>query len=202
MSQPARAPREDTVALHTRAMDNLQFIRDAMESSSAFTSLPGLGGVIVGLTALAAAALASPPLFADHWLAVWLADAAIAILVLGWTMWLKARRTDVQLLRGVGRKFLLSLSPPLAAACVLTVVLYRYDAAAAIPGTWLLLYGVGVVTAGAYSVRAVPVMGACFMILAGMAFTVPEPWANAVLALGFGGLHIFFGVLVARRYGG
>lgn len=183
-------------------MDNLQFIRDAMETSSAFTSLPGRGGIIMGLSALLAATLASANLFADHWLSIWLVDAAIAVAIGSWTMVAKARRTDVQLLRGVARKFLLSLGPPILAAFMLTLVLYKMGATEAIPGTWLLLYGVGVVTAGTFSVRAVPVMGACFMLLGAVAFALPESFSNTILALGFGGLHVIFGTLVARRYGG
>ena len=182
-------------------MDNLQFIRDAMETSSAFTSLPGRGGVVMGLSALLAATLASPFFFAEHWLTIWLSDAAVAAAIGGWTMFAKARRTDVQLLRGVGRKFLLSLGPPILAAFLLTLVLHQGGLAQAIPGTWLLLYGVGVVTAGTFSVRAVPVMGVCFMLLGAAAFGLPE-WSNAILGLGFGGLHVVFGILVARRYGG
>ena len=183
-------------------MDNLQFMRDAMELSSAFTSLPGRGGVTVGITALMAAALTALPSLAPYWLVIWLVDAAVATLILSWTMVLKARRNDVQLLQGVARKFLLSLSPPIASACLLTIVLYRLGAVEAIPGTWLLLYGVGVMAAGAFSVRAVPVMGACFMVLGVAAFALPPAWTNAVMALGFGGLHILFGTLVARKYGG
>ena len=94
MSQPARKPSYDDnhpVALHTRAMDNLQFIRDTMESSSAFTSLPGRGGIVMGVSALLAATLASPAFFADRWLTIWLSDAAVAAAIGAWTMFAKAR---------------------------------------------------------------------------------------------------------------
>jgi hypothetical protein len=104
--------------------------------------------------------------------------------------------------RGVGRRFLFSLSPPLVAAVVLTVVLQRLGASEAIPGTWLLLYGAGVVTGGTFSVRPVPVMGVSFMILGVVALLAPPSWSNALLAAGFGGLHIVFGAIIARRYGG
>lgn len=189
------------VDLRDHAVDNLRYIRDAMESSGAFTSVPGWGGIAMGVSALFAALLAASVL-ADHWLGVWLVDAVLALSIGSWTMGKKARSQGVRLWRGVARRFLLGLSPPLAAAAILSLVLLRVGATTAIPGTWLLLYGAAVVSGGTYSVRPVPIMGFCFMILGVTAFVVPESWLNLLLALGFGGLHVLFGAVIARRYGG
>ncbi len=60
----------------------------------------------------------------------------------------------------------------------------------------------GIVTGGAYSVRVIPVMGLCFMLFGVATFLAPADWANSMLAAGFGGLHILFGTIIARRYGG
>jgi hypothetical protein len=71
-----------------------------------------------------------------------------------------------------------------------------------LPGVWMLLYGVGVVAAGTFSVRIVPVMGLAFMVVGTVALFAPASWTTACMAAGFGGLHLFFGTLIARRHGG
>lgn len=201
MSEPIRS-KPKSVAMHTHAMDNLRFIRSAMESSASFTSVPGLGGVVVGLTGLLAGVLAGLPALAGHWLTIWVVAAIVALVQGGLFMAKKARGEGVRLSRGVARRFFFSVTPPLVAACVLTVILNGSSASGVIPGLWLLLYGSGVISGGTYSVRPVPIMGVCFMILGLVALLAPEAWANGLLTLGFGGLHIVFGAMIARRYGG
>jgi hypothetical protein len=73
---------------------------------------------------------------------------------------------------------------------------------ALLPGVWMLLYGIGVVAAGTFSVRIVPVMGMAFMAVGAVALFAPAVWATPAMAAGFGGLHLFFGILIARRHGG
>jgi len=194
--------RVEPQALQTRALDNLRFIRETMESAAPFTAVPGWGGVFMGATALAAAVVAARQQSTDVWLGTWVLAAFLAMLIGAAAMVRKARRADVALGRGAARKFVLSLFPPMLAAALLSLVLYRAGLTAPIPGVWLLLYGVGVVTGGAFSVRVVPVMGLCFMVLGALALFAPLSWDNALMAAGFGGLHVVFGVVIARRYGG
>ena len=189
-------------ALHARAMDNLSFIRSTMERATAFTAVPGWGGVAMGITALAATVLASRSASVNHWLAVWLVASVLAFAIGGWAMVLKARRGGTTVFSYSGRRFVLSYVPPLAVGALLTLVLVRAGLYGALPGTWLLLYGTGVVTGGAFSVRVVPIMGLCFMVLGAVALLAPPTWAEWLLAAGFGGLHILFGLIIARRYGG
>lgn len=193
---------EEPPALHTRAMDNLQFIRETMERATAFTAISGWGLVAIGLTALAAGFVAGQQKSFKNWLTIWLAEAVVALLIAGWSMDRKARATKTPLLSGPGRKVVFSLSPPLLAGAILSLVLYRAGSTNAIPGLWLLLYGTGVVTGGMFSVSVVPMMGLVFMALGAATLFAPAVFANWFMAAGFGGLHIVFGVIIARRYGG
>jgi hypothetical protein len=189
-------------ALHERAMDNLQFIRETMERASAFTAVPGWGGVVMGMTAVVATWVASRQATVEAWLATWLGEAVLALMIGLWAMLKKARGLKLPVLSGPGRKFALSLAPPMLAGALLTFVLYRAGLVSAIPGMWLLMYGVGVVTAGTFSVKIVPLMGFCFIVIGAAALFSPPSWGNGFMAAGFGGLQITFGIIIARRYGG
>jgi hypothetical protein len=156
----------------------------------------------MGVTALCATLIAGRMSSESQWLTVWLAASVLALGIGGWTMTLKARRAGTTVFSYSGRRFVLSYLPPLLVGALLTLVLVRADLYSALPGTWLLLYGTGVVTGGAFSVRVVPVMGLCFMVLGAVALLGPASWAEWLLPLGFGGLHIVFGIIIARRYGG
>jgi hypothetical protein len=189
-------------ALHARAMDNLRFIREAMESASSFTAVSGWGQALIGATALCAAWIAWRQTTTRRWLLVWFIEALLSAAIAGLAMWRKARAREESLLSKPGRKLAVNMSPPLFVGALLTVVLFRAGTVSAIPAVWLLLYGAGVVTGGAFSVQIVPVMGLCFMLLGAASAFLPWAQANALLAAGFGGLHVVFGFIIARRHGG
>jgi hypothetical protein len=190
------------IDMHARAMDHLQYIRETMAKASEFTAVPGWGGVAMGITALAAAILAAGQSSPDRWLAIWFAEGMVAMGVGALAVKHKADKSGESVFSAPARKFALSFAPPLIVGAILTLVLYRAGLTGAIPGMWLLLYGTGIVTGGAFSVRIVPVMGTCFMALGALAMFCPFSWSSFFLAGGFGGLHIVFGFIIARRYGG
>lgn len=188
--------------MHAHAAADLRFIRDAMARATAFTAVPGWGGVLMGASAVVTAALSSRP-GTTRWLLFWLGDAVVACAIAVVTIVLKARRSGASLAAGSpALRFALAFAPPMVAGMVLTPVFAAAGLMARLPGCWLLLYGAAVATGGAFSVRIVPVMGLCFMALGAGAFTVPPSWGNWMMAAGFGGLHIVFGAVIARRYGG
>ena len=188
--------------IRDHALSNLRYIREAMERATSFTSIPGWGGVAVGITAIVAAVLAGREGLSRNWMLIWLAEAVIAALIAGITMTRKAARSDVSFRGAPARRFFISYFAPIVAGAVLTIFLARSDFHAALPATWLLLYGASFVSSGAYSIPVVPVMGVCFMLLGVAACFVPFALANILLGVGFGGLHVVFGWVIARRYGG
>lgn len=193
---------EPVPALHDRAIDNLRYIRETMERATPFTGISGRGEMAIGATALVASLIAAQQPTLKSWLAIWLAEGLISLLIAGWSMDRKARSLQMPLFSGSGRKAVFSLAPPVIAGGMLTLVFVRAGLGNAIPGMWLLLYGTGVITGGMFSVRAVPAMGLCFMLLGAVALFSPPAYANWFMAVGFGGLHVLFGAIIVRRYGG
>jgi hypothetical protein len=194
----------EPIALHERAADNLQFIRETMARTAAFTAVPGRAGMAMGVVAVVAALVAQRARLqgARVWLLVWLLGLAGGLLLGIVGIIRKARRHQVSLMSGAARKFVLSLFPALLAGAVLTVSFVRWDQAYALPGVWMLLYGAGVTTGGAFSVRLIPLLGSLFMASGALTLFLPAQAGDFMMAVSFGGIHLVFGALVARRYGG
>jgi hypothetical protein len=201
---PAAVAAQAAPVSHLHALDDLRFIRETMERAGPFTAVPGWGAVATGATALAMAALTARLHLRDTetWLAAWLAEAVLALAIGLWAINRKTRAKGLPLLSRPNRRFAFSLAPPLAAGAVLTAALYRAGMAGLLPGVWLLLFGAGITSGGAFSVRIIPVMGISFLLLGGVALLCPPAWGTAFMALGFGGLLVVFGFVIARRYGG
>ena len=201
LPRPAGPPPEPT-PLHDHALESVRVIRDAMERAGAFTAVPGAGMVVIGATALAAAAIAAFVESGPSWLAVWSAEGLLAGGISAVAITGKSRRVGLSLRSGLARKFALAFLPPLVAGAVLTFSFASHGLGGFLPGTWLLLYGTAVTASGALSVRIVPLMGALFMALGVGALLIAPAYGNALMAAGFGGLHIAFGIAIARRHGG
>lgn len=188
--------------LSGRAADNLRYIREAMERSSTFTSIPGAGGALMGLVAIGAAVVASQQSSPDRWLLTWLAAAMIAASVGLVTMAVKARRAGLPLTGATARRFALGLAAPFVAGAAITYQLWVVRSFAVMVPAWLLLYGAGVLTGGIFSVPVVRLIGVCFMGLGLLSIVTPPDWGNAWLAIGFGGVQLGFGIYIARTHGG
>ena len=190
-------------SLHGRAMDNLAFIRETMERSAVFTSIPGYGGMLMGATAIGASIIAYRQIDFANWLTVWVAEAVLAFVIGLFAMWQKSKIVKTPLTSAPARKFAFGFLPPIVCGVILTFALFRLGTDKdLIVGTWLLLYGAAVACGGMSSVRIVPVVGWLFMLLGAIAFFVPAMFSDWLMAIGFGGLQILFGLIIARKFGG
>jgi hypothetical protein len=201
MLQVMVTPRPQPAEIHEHAMDNLRYIRQTLERAGSFTAVPGKGGILMGVTALAASWAAARQSGAGSWLTIWTVAAFLAMAIGVSGAALKARRFQEPLFSGPGRKFVAGFAPAIVAGAVLTAVFYRAGISGFLPGIWLLLYGAAVVSGGSASVRIVPIMGSCFMLLGMLALLLPG-WNDVLLPAGFGGLHLIFGTIIAVKYGG
>ncbi|MFI5234003.1 MAG: hypothetical protein ACHQSE_16030 [Gemmatimonadales bacterium] len=195
----------ESVALHSRAEDNLRFIRDTMAHAGAFTNVSGAGTIGAGVIGLAASLAAPPGVIASHprrFLAVWIAAAVVAGAISGIAIGRKSRRAGQSLVHGPARRFALAFVPALVAGAVLTAAFVAAGQSSLLPGTWLSVYGAAIAAGGAMSVRPVPVMGCAFIVLGALCFALPVQAQQLALAAGFGGFHLVFGLHIMRHHGG
>lgn len=192
----------EPVNIGDRALDNLAFIRETMERSASFTAIPGYGGALMGATAIGAAIIAHNQASIRGWLITWLIEAFLAFGIGMLAMWQKAKNSGDSLKSAPARKFAYGFAPPIIAGIVLTSLLYFRGMFAFMPTIWLTLYGTAVVTGGANSVRIVPIVGWIFVGLGLVSVFFPTSYGNLLMAIGFGGLQIVFGLVIARRFGG
>ena len=197
MSNPRQ---NNTVAIDSHALGTLNYIRASIEAAGAF-AVPGIAGIAMGVVGVIATVVASVPGFASYWLEIWVV-AALAASALGVVLVARQPARGSSLYRGPARKFVLSLCPSLLAGVVLTVVFRQEGLTSLIPGMWLLLYGCAVLSASlmtsAAMMRLIVLMGGLFVVYGLIAFKLPSQWHNYTLGLGFGALHLLFGVLIGR----
>lgn len=200
--RPVDEERTPDTQLGDRAAEDLSFIRATMERATAFTLVPGVGGIAMGLSGLAGAWVAARQSSDLGWLVVWFGAALLALIVgVAGIAW-KSRRMGVAIPLRPARRFALGFVPSLLAGGLLTGALVRADQFDLLPGVWLLTYGTAVIAGGTFSVSVVPMMGAGFLACGAAALFTPAAWGDLWLAVGFGGLQVVFGAIIARRYGG
>ncbi|MEP6904417.1 MAG: hypothetical protein ABJA66_22060 [Actinomycetota bacterium] len=197
------APTNQPINIGDRAFDNLKFIRETMERSTVFTSVPGYGGILMGATALVAAYIANNQLYISRdWLIVWLTEAVLAFAIGLFALWQKSRISKTSLLSAPAKKLVMNSLPPMLCGVFITLGLWRFGHFEVMVPTWILCYGAAVVCGGAFSVKVVPVMGWCFIALGAITFFLPTGLGNSMMGLSFGVLHIVFGFIIGRKFGG
>ena len=185
-----------------QAENQLRYIRDVMSRATTFTAVPGKGMVLMGIIAVAASVVALNSIGTNIWIVAWLGAVLVAPVIGFVALVRKARRTGTSLRSGVGQKFIVSFSSCMVVGLALSIGVWRVDQVALLPAIWMLMYGAGTVTGGALSIKVIPLMGTLFIVFGvGALFTSPF-WGNVLMAVTFGGLHLIFGSIIARYYGG
>jgi hypothetical protein len=183
--------------MDSHAAATLRYIRDSMEGAGSFV-VPGSAGIALGGIGLVCAVLCAAPSLHEYWLQIWLLAALAAAAVGGILL---VRESSLRGLRLIGtpiRKFALCLIPSLGAGLVITAVHWSYGNLHAIPGTWLMCYGCALISASTVTTRTIGLLGALFAALGVLALLLPSGAQILMLGLGFGGLHIIFGILIGR----
>lgn len=190
-------PPAKIVNLDTHAIATLRYIRASMDAAGS-VAVPGSAGIAMGAIGLLAAALSLMPALESHWLAIWLIAAPLAATIGGLLLARSGSVASFVATGTPGRKLALGLLPSLFAGAVMTIVLWSADYTVALPGTWLLLYGCALISASVSTTAIVAWMGCCFVGLGLMTLAAPGVLHVPLLAIGFGGLHIVFGILIGR----
>lgn len=199
----SRTDSDDTpTPIGSGAAANLRYIRDTIDATRTFTTVPGKGCMVMGVAGLAAAGLESVSALSSLWLPIWLAAAVVSFTAALFFMERKARAQGLSLRRSVAWRFFLTLTPAFVVGAILTVALLETVSRDVIAAIWLLMYGVGLAACGTFSIPIVLIAGLGFIGLGTVTLAAPPTWTTAMLALGFGGIHLILGTIIARNHGG
>lgn len=187
----------NTVQLDSHAAATLRYIRASMESAVSL-SVPGSTGIASGIVGVLAAIVSSVPALRPHWLIIWLLAAVVAAGVGGALLLRQPSLSSLTIGGAPIRRFAIGLLPSLFAGAVMTWILWVNAGPRIIPGTWLLLYGCGLIAASAATARTIAILGGSFVVTGLLALVLPENMQILMLGAGFGGLHIVFGYLMGR----
>ncbi len=195
------------------ARENLRVIRQTMERSTKYSTLSGLSGVLIGLSAIAAVLVTSRTLHARHDshqpLAasypslglLWLLELALAVGIEFACNKRRAGAIGKRVASPLGAHILVAAGPAFVAALTLTAFFALHGLAAVVWGIWMLTYGLAICAVGLFSVRPVSYLGAAFVLAGAVTLLLPAQWQLAMMGLTFGGFHIVYGVLMGRKHG-
>lgn len=197
---------------------DLESIRQLMERSSKFMSLSGISGVLSGIYALAGAAAGYYLIYYPHppygnlglsyrdipGLAAELVVVAILVLVFSlvtgfWLSSRKARRMDVSIWNETSKKMLGDLLIPLVTGGILILILLARGVFGVVAPVCLLFYGLALVNASQRTFHEIKFLGLCEIVLGLVGIALPG-YGLLLWSLGFGVLHIVYGLIMYKRY--
>ena len=203
--------------MNQKHQEDLSHIRSMMERSSRFISLSGLSGVFAGLSALIGG-LYVYLLFKANGLdyfdgehkiysgnlvseLVWI---ALIILFFALTFGIfftirKSRKYNLPIWTSATKNMLFNLAIPLSVGGVFCLALLYHQIYVLIAPATLLFYGLALVNAEKYTFSDIRYLGFCELIL-GCISLFFLGYGLLFWIMGFGVLHILYGILVFKKY--
>jgi hypothetical protein len=205
---------------HADSIQDVKDIRSMMERSSRFISLSGLSGVAAGLIALVGAAIARYVIFKEYYavngerniftgadfrpLKMQLLSLAAGIFAAAffsafYFTWRKSNQQGNSLWNPVSRRLFWNMIIPLAAGGFFILGMLSYDEWRFVAPSCLIFYGLALVNASKYTLTDIRYLGYCEIALG----ILNVQWIGNGLyfwAIGFGILHIIYGVLMWWKY--
>ncbi|MFV0606742.1 MAG: hypothetical protein ACK5NK_12965 [Niabella sp.] len=197
--------------------DDLQHIRQMMEQSSRFISLSGLSGVVAGVIALAGAGLAYTILlkngidYSDNvrslapvdllWKLILLAI-IILVLAVGSGIWFtvrKSKQKGLKIWTRTTQLLLVNLFVPLLAGGIFCIALIYHGSIGYVAPATLVFYGLALVNGAKLTYSDIQYLGYCEVFLGLVAMFLPG-YGLIFWALGFGVLHIVYGIVMYQKY--
>ena len=196
------------------AEEHLRVIRQTMERSTKHSTLSGLSGVLVGLYALVGSVITqfvTPyPHLQKPWdryafITVWAMVGVLSIVTDIVLTKRKAARVGKTATSPLGLHLIRAAAPGVAVGIVLSAFYLIHPGwiSEYIYGVWMLAYATAVLGVGMFSVREVSMLGWVFLGAGCITLLVPQQVIPPalVMALTFGGVHIWYGAYMGRKYG-
>jgi hypothetical protein len=197
-------------------LQDITEIRSMMERSSRFISLSGLAGIFAGTFALVGASLGYLRIMShaggDHIrfmydtpLLRFVVMDAVIVLVLSRIFAVyftsrQARKKGLKMWDSTSKRLLINMAIPLIAGGLFCLILLR-QAPHLVDAATLIFYGLACVNASKYTLDDIRYLGYAEIIL-GLISGCFIDWRIGLLcwAIGFGVLHIFYGIVMYRKY--
>jgi len=195
------------------AREHLRVIRQTMERSTQYSTLSGWSGILIGIVAilgvfatrsllLAGAAKRLPVATVNiDTIGVWFAALVSAVAIEFLCNKRRARRVGKYVMSRLGAHILIAALPAFLTAGVLSFFFYSHGLLPYVWGIWMLCYGMAICAVGLFSVRAVSVLGAAFVLCGAVTLLLPLSLSLTMMAVSFGGFHIVYGIAMARKHG-
>ena len=195
-------------------LKDISEIRGLMERSSKFLSLSGLSGVSAGICALIGAAIAWSKLGGYYipglrgelsldFMLFFLLDAGIVLVAaLGTAIFFStrmARKKGYPVWNGTARQMILSMMIPLGAGGVFALIQLSHGVFGWLAATTLIFYGLALLNGSKYTLPEIRLLGLSEIFL-GLICAYFIGYGFIFWILGFGVLHIVYGIVMYLKY--